>query len=545
VISKYFERPFFRDSVFCVGLLLVMSMLYWDSVINKSPGEPHLWRQSDCVALTHYYAKGAPLLEPEMYCRLGDDGYSGKTVAECPVLYYIIGKIWSVTGEHYWVYRGFCALFCVVALLCLYRTLLRLTKNWFWSVLGPLLLLASPVYAYFGVSFISNTPAFNCVLIAWYFFARYYSETKTKHLVWAAVFFSLAGLLKVSSMTSYIVLLFILLLDLPGIIRFKPDSKLFPKPLLVAGILILPLIIVLSWYLGYAEYYVGLHGGRYSVNSPDPIWNFSPEARDKVWSVWFQFTSQQIYPSYLWILFTAAAIFLMVLWRKVNPFWRVAIPMMFLGHTLFALLFFFSLDGHDYYHIDLLLFFVLTYAALAKFISSRESARRRKLVIRTAAVLILTWALLGSRNNVALRYYGNKGREEYSKVFATQKTIDFFNYFYDLHWFRHPYPKIADELTNHGFDENTVVYAVNDISFNSMLVMLRRPGFTGMLDFQFDSTYSMWRIERGAAVMIVENPEREWRPITKFMEHPLFTVEHITVYDLRPYRKRLPQPPPD
>lgn len=541
MIRHYLEKPLFRDSVFYFVLLLVMGTVCWDINLNKMPGEPHVWRQSDCVAIAHYYAEGAPFLEPEMYCRLGDDGHSGRTIAEFPLVYYIVGKIWAVTGEQIWVFRLFNGLLCVVAMLCLYRTLLRLTNNWFWSAVGPLLLMVSPAYAYYGISFVTNITALNCVVIAWYFIARYYSETKTKQLVWATVFFSLAGLLKISSMTSYLILLFVLFLDMTGKNRFKANGKFFPKPVVAAALLIIPFILALAWNLGYVEYYLKLHNSaRYSFNIPVPVWDFSQAERDHIWGIWFSFTAPQVYPSYIWILFIGAALFLTAQRKKVNLFWRIAIPLMFIGHALFALLFFFSLDAHDYYHLDLLLFFLLTYAAFVKYMLARTHSRRLTLSVRVAAVMVLTWSVLSCGNNINLRNHGVTGRESYSRLFATEKTIELFTYFHGYEWTKRPYYAVGEELTRRGLGESTVVYAVNDVSFNSLLLKMHRPGFTGPFAFQFDSTGTMWRIERGAAVMIVEDPEKETRGITQFMEYPMFQIEQVAVYDLRPYRKRLP-----
>ena len=145
----------------------------WDNILFKPQSELHLWRQSDCISIAEYYSKGNGFFTPEMHSRISDDGRSGKTVAEFPIIYYMVGKIWAVTGMQLWIFRLFNALLCVVALTLLYRTLLRLTNSWFWSVLGPMILLASPIYAFYGINFLTNVPALNCVIIAWYFFYQY------------------------------------------------------------------------------------------------------------------------------------------------------------------------------------------------------------------------------------------------------------------------------------------------------------------------------------------------------------------------------------
>ncbi len=515
-----------------------MGTVCWDSKLNEGPTEPHLWRQSDCVSLTQYYANGTPFFEPEMHSRIGDDGRSGKTVAEFPIIYYVIGKIWSVTGVQFWIFRLFNGLFCVVAMMCLYRTLQKITGSWFWSALGPFLLLASPVYAFYGIGFLTNIPALNTVIVAWYFIQRYYGEQKMKHLVWAAVFFSLAGLLKVSAMTSYLMLLFVLGLELIRIGKFKKEGKFFPKPFVAAAVLIVPLIICLCWYLGFVESYCNEHAARYSFTSPVPVWEADEQLSTRTLHAWFTYTAYQIYPPYVWFFFIAGMLFLITQFRRINLFWIIAMPVVFIGHAMFSMLFFFCLDGHDYYHIDLLIFFVITYAAMAKYIAEREENKIQTRMLRVVAAAGMTWCVLSSGANINLRYHGCYDKCGYYEMFANQTTIDLLNLYHSWDVQKEPYPHIGDELTRRGFGDTTIVIAANDVSFNSLLVKLNRPGFTGMADFQLDSLSTQGRIERGAEILIVENPEQEQRGINKFMDYLLFREGNIGVYDLRPYKSR-------
>lgn len=512
-----------------------MGTVCWDSNLTKGISEPHIWRQSDCVSITEYYAKGAPFFEPEMYARLGDDGHTGKTVAEFPVIYYIIGKIWSVTGTQLWMFRLFNGLYCMIALILLYRTLQKITGAWFWSALGPILLLASPVYAFYGISFLTNIPAFNSILIAWYFVYRYYSEEKIRHLLLASVFFSLAGLLKISSLTSFVALLFIFVLDVFRIGNFKKQQRIFTRPVLNGIILLLPVVLNYLWYWIFVENYCNLHWARYSFTEIAPVWQAAPEMYTKTWTAWFDFTARQVYPHFVWITFIGAMLFLFTQFRKVNLFWLLMMPLTFIGHAMFAMLFFFSLDGHDYYHIDILLFFVITYAAITKYISSRETMQALKRTLRPAAVVIITWMVLSCSANIQLRFHGGYVSAGFKHFFTNDVTFDEFSKFHEADLFRTVYDTIDLELTRRGFNDTTVVIAANDVSFNTLLLKLHRPGFTGMADWQLSDWSTQWRIDRGAAIMTVEYPEKETRGIVKYMDYPLFRQGNVGVYDLRPY----------
>ncbi len=471
-----------------------------------------------------------------MHSRISDDGTSGKTVAEFPIIYYIIGKIWSITGTQLWIFRLFNALLSIVALTCLYKTLLKLTKSWFWSVMGPLLLMASPVYAFYGINFLTNLPALNCVIIAWYFFYRYYTQGKTKDLIWVVLLFTMAGLLKISALTSFMFLLFIFFLDFFRLAKFKVEGRMFEKRFVAAGLLLLPLLVSGIWYLGFVEYYCNLHFGRYSFTEPVPAWTLTSEQRKVIWEAFTQFTMHQVYPAYIWFFFLGVMLFLFTQFRKVNKFWLIAMPLLLIGLASFCILFFFCLDGHDYYLIDVLIFFVFAYAALAKYITQHYPQEAQSTFIRTIASLFILYAVMGSGSNIYLRFNGCPPTEKgYRELFANKSTIEIMQVMADNHKARHIYYDIAKELDRRGFSHNVPVIAINDVSFNTLLIILDRPGFTNMADVFSDSATTAYRIQRGAQLMLVEQTEHETRGIRAFMGHKLFQMEQVGVYDLRPY----------
>jgi len=539
-VQNRFDKPLFRDAAFFLILAIAMIICGWDNIIFKPQSELHVWRQSDCISISQYYARGNDFLSPEMHCRISDDGTTGKTVAEFPIIYYIIGKIWSITGTQLWIFRLFNALLSIVALTCLYKTLLSLTKSWFWSVMGPLLLMASPIYAFYGINFLTNVPALNCVIIAWYFFYRYYNYGKTKDLIWVVALFALAGLLKISALTSFMFLLFIFVLDFFRLATFKSKGRIFEKRFLAAGLLLLPLVVSGLWYVGFVEYYCNIHWGRYSFTEPVPAWTLSSEERKHIWDAFTQFTMHQVYPAYIWFFFLGIMLFLFTQFRKVNKFWLIGMPVLLIGLASFCILFFFCLDGHDYYLIDVLIFFVFTYAALAKYITQDFAQEAQSPFVRVIFSLFILYAIMGSGTNVYLRFHGCPPTEKaYRELFANKSTIEFMQIMADKHRSRQIYYDIARELDSRGFSHNTPVIAINDVSFNTLLIILDRPGFTNMADVFSDSTTTAYRIQRGAEVMIVEQPEYETRGIKAFMGHKLFQLDRVGVYDLRPYADSL------
>ena len=103
-----FQSFFSRISgLIFICLLLVFGYFYdFHKIISLEPQSIHAWRQSDCVSFAlNYCMEDRGLLEPSIHFIGGND--NGKTVSEFPIVYYTIGKIWRITGQHEFIYRGF------------------------------------------------------------------------------------------------------------------------------------------------------------------------------------------------------------------------------------------------------------------------------------------------------------------------------------------------------------------------------------------------------------------------------------------------------
>ena len=173
-------------------LFIVFAAFYYDSVLNKGPLNVHLLRQTDCLSITRNYSECASFLKPETNILLADDNTTSLSVAEFPVLYYIVGIIWKLFGESYFSYRLFYLLILFAGLFAFYKSLRIILNNNFWATTISLLLFTSPVYVVYGVSFLTDVPAFSFVLIALYFFLQYHRKKAQKLFFISIVFFALA-----------------------------------------------------------------------------------------------------------------------------------------------------------------------------------------------------------------------------------------------------------------------------------------------------------------------------------------------------------------
>ncbi|HTL83183.1 MAG TPA: glycosyltransferase family 39 protein [Bacteroidia bacterium] len=538
-LPERFQKPFFRDCLFYALLAIGMIICGWPSFLAEPQSEPHLWRQSDCLSFTDYYAKGNGFFEPEMYNRVSDDITTGKTITEFPIVYYIIGKLWAVFGKHIWIFRLFSMLLSIIAMILLYRTVLKISGLWFWSAMAPLLLLASPIYTFYGMGFLSNIHGFNCAIIAWYFFCRYYESRSVRMLLYSMLFFSLAGLLKASSLLSYFMLMGVAVLDLTRRVQFR-EGGLFDRKIKVIGILLLPVFFFLLWYKGFVAHYIGIHHGQPDIADPLPIWTNTAAERGTIWRGFIEITYQQVYPPFLWMFFFATMTFLLIGAKKLNRIWLFALPLLLLGSIAFDLLFFVAMNGHDYYQIDMLILFVFIYAALVHYLSKHHQPIHSSRMVKGFFSVFVLYALMGAASNLQIRLHGCPGSElAYRQIFSTKKEIETLDCYANGMRPLFKYVEIGNELRKRGYGNDVPVISINDQTFNATLFMMEHPGYTDVSDWFADSMYTAVRIQHGARILTVEFPENETRSFKAFMGYPLFRLKDVGVYDLQPYVSQL------
>ena len=83
------------------GIVTILFFSYsYQEVLFYPIHSIHSWRQADCVSLAKNFINESNLLEPSIHNYISDGGKSGKTAGEFTLLYFIIGKIWNLTGVH-------------------------------------------------------------------------------------------------------------------------------------------------------------------------------------------------------------------------------------------------------------------------------------------------------------------------------------------------------------------------------------------------------------------------------------------------------------
>ena len=195
-----------RGNVIFIVCFFGLTILYhYYQIFFLHPQSIHLWRQTDCLSIAlNYYEHGMHFFSPEIHNQLADDGESGYSAGEFPILYYGVALVWKVFGYHESSYRVIVLIISFCGFFALYKMMEGLLKDTFWGITISLLIFTSPILAYYSVNFLTNIPALSFSLIGWYFFYTYYVSKRTKYLYFAMVFFMMAALLKIPEAINFL-----------------------------------------------------------------------------------------------------------------------------------------------------------------------------------------------------------------------------------------------------------------------------------------------------------------------------------------------------
>ncbi|MBP7516133.1 MAG: glycosyltransferase family 39 protein, partial [Flavobacteriales bacterium] len=373
-------------------------------VLHLRPQPHHLWRQTDCIALAwNYYDTTANLFEPAIHNQFADDFTDGKTAGEFPILYWLVGMLWRITGPSEFTYRLIELLLHFAGTLALFASLRRIVGDAFWAGCAALLFYASPVLVYFGISFLTDVPAFDLALIGWWHMTRYAQDRGLKRWIQAVFFFTLGMSIKVTAGMSLVaitgVLAFSTLLRARLKGRWSPfDGNWKEWAVLAAGYL-----LVYAWY-AYAAAYNNTHGAKYTFNDLWPIWTLTAQEREWAWTIGCDIVVFQVFDTSVWILMAVAFAALAANVRRLP--WQVTLLVvtLLLGSVLYTLLWFAALNNHDYYFINPMIALVVLLACflwlLARHYPDLLCARWSRWAM--AALLVLNVAY--TAQNMAMRY---------------------------------------------------------------------------------------------------------------------------------------------
>ncbi len=521
------------------GLILALllgafcSVYEYGRVLNLRPQPMHLWRQSDCLALTLQYARGeGTFMEPAILSQIADKGTSGKSAGELPLLYFLMGKLWSVIGQSEFAYRLFGLLMHVAGTFALFGAVRRVVRSDLWAIATALLFFTSPVVVYYGIAFLPDVPAFDLALIGWYALVRFAGERRHRWWFLAAACFGLATLLKVTAGMSFVALVALLVLATVRPAWLGEHRRLLPDLLPGWAAVGVVLASVLGWY-GHAEVYNDAHGGRYTFNNLWPIWEMSPEKVEEAWRFAKDVLVFQVFDTSAWILFGVAAVVLLMHLRQLPRAVVLLNLLLIMGAAAYIVLWFNALLFHDYYFINPQIMLVVLWVTFLWWLHTHHADIAVSRWARWSMGALVLFNLAHAANNMHMRY--NEGgplmRSSLLPLYHDQELPYWNTISYgpmsDL-------PTITPFLREHGVMESDKVIFLDDASINASLYLMGQPGYT-RFGWELDSAATYDRlIGLGAKYLLFAEGSWLERPFLRpYLRRPLGQYGAVRLFDLQ------------
>lgn len=521
---NFLKKP---NVLFVVAFLLISFSYNYLEIFKMYPHSLHTWRQADCLSITlNYYQHGMNFLEPEIHNLISDDNTSGKTIGEFPILYYFIALLWKIFGIHLWIYRLVGLLVVFWGLFSLFKITSYFLKDNFWAMWLPMILFTSPIFADYGISFLTNVTAFSLVLVAFRYIQLYYAENKTSKLYIAMLFFLLAGLLKTSSLISFVFLLVIFVGErIPFMNRdkaflFKKFSAIIPMILVFIG--------MLTWY-SYAESFNNIHKGRYTFNNLWPIWEMS---RERIYEFLHAIRTSMaflVFNIYTLMLFLIMFVVVMFTPRKSSGFFYYGLIILLAGSFIYSLFWFQALSIHDYYYIDLLFFIMFVPFSFLVFMKKNYETVLQSGILKVVFALFLLFNIYYTRQVLELRYFP-KADKSYS-IIPSQEMKNLLKWI-DGNYNEHvkALENIKPYLLSIGVKQEDKVISIPDQSFNITLFLMNQTGWT---EYGHDKTELGKFIPKGAKYLIINDLELKNEEYLKpFLHNKIGIYKNVEIYRL-------------
>jgi len=458
----------------------------------------------------NYYQDNNAFFEPSIH-NLSADG-TGKTVSEFPIVYYSVARLWKLFGHHEYIYRAVVLLFFFLGLFAVYKLFEKELRDSLLAMILALFLFTSPTLAYYANNFLMDIPSLSLALMGLYFFIKFIRKSKNKYLYYAALFYAISGLLKISSLMSFMAILGLFFFELLNV-KLKPDGKIFFNPKIQIIPLVCVLLIQVIWYK-YAINYNNAHNGGIFLIGILPVWELSvPEIKETIDAIidhikWDYFRRETQ------VMFLLMFLFVMVYPQKKNRLYFLLTFFVSLGFLLFVILFFQPLKEHDYYTINLFILAPIVMLSFFKLLKENFKKVYMSVILRVLIIAFLIHNIDFCRRRMEGRFNTDGWQNElYAKNLK-------------------PLEQITPLLDSLGINKNDRVICLSDNSINISLYFLNQKGWTNY-GLSLDSLKIRETINLGAKYLILWDDELlQDNRVKPFIRTKVGEYKNIGIYKL-------------
>jgi 4-amino-4-deoxy-L-arabinose transferase-like glycosyltransferase len=487
----------------------------------------HQWRQADCLSITmNYYQENRSFFEPAIHW-VGEK--DGKTVSECPIIYYSVAQLWKVFGVHEFIFRLINLLIVFAGLFCLFRLIKNLISDSFWSLSLTFFLFSSPILVYYSNNFTADAPAFGLALVASFFMWKAH-DTKGKILYYLSfLFFLLAGLIKISSLIIFIA---ILAVHFYSVLFYKKEKSWFYR-----WVSLFPYLIVFAvlfvWY-NYALHYNQKYLSGIFLTDIYPIWDLD---KATIHNNWLNLKNDLI-PAYfnMKALYFSLALFVaqFFFFRKVNKVLLSVNILVFIGVLAYSLLFYQAFTVHDYYLTNLLIFIPLPFISMLEMLKRNYPGVFKMPALKIVALSCLLFLIYKTAVINRMKYSTTDWLVKTNIVVKKHVTDYWAWYHWDYDTRLKSWETVTPYLRDLGINRSDRVLSLPDGSINISLYFMDQKGFTafGFGDKTFDEKMQLY-LRNGVKYIMVDTITIKEDYLKPYLYSKIGEYQNINVYDLR------------
>jgi hypothetical protein len=512
-----------------LGLLLLLSFFYafWQHFFD--PIQPiHECRKADSLSQAMQFMRGGSLLQPKTHA-ISNFG-NQQAAAEFPLVYFVIGKLWSIFGYHLWMAKVFSLAYLLAAIIAFRNVLL-----WFFEAEKLVLIfsgviLSSPVLIYYADTLLPNVFSFASLLLAGSFFFRFTQTQKITDAFVFTLFLAIAVLIKITALVavlSFVGAFFFYSLHAANRIYWR-DRRTW-----VALISLLLSFLLTFWWYQYAISYNAKYHSSIFSTTIRPIWEVDTATRWRIIKLLLEEHLKEIMPPILMLILLLFGLYLSIK-SKYTLFFRYWLPIALVGLFAYFILWFWVFEVHDYYFIEALFFPLTLFAMLLRFQSDiLPNGRWRKMLLGFG----LIWIFLNTVSFTQVAAGNNNILVEKSSL--TSKPIkEIWKWFYFNH--QEGLQQIQDQRVaiQQIIAPTDTVFCFSDPYPNVHLSTIDRIGYSGYGYRSYVSNAYMIRrwINRGASKLLLLQADTANPDIKPYLSRCLYHQNKVMIFDLRSFR---------
>jgi len=490
----------------------------------------HECRKSDSLTQAIQYMRGANFFEPQTNY-ISPSG-NRNAAAEFPIIYYLLGQIWKITGYQLWISKLMSLAILVTAITSLHRLLF-----WFFgtkqkALLFSAIIFSAPVLIYYSDTVLPNVYSFSFLLLATSACFAYLQHRNWKNFLSFSLYLSLAILIKVTALIAvlaFVGALFFHVLFTNSWKQYLTDKRFYWLSL--SGIL--ALLVSLIWYR-YAIWYNAFYESTIFSTTIRPIWEVSLEEQIRIVNLVLTEHVKELYHQLILIPLTIMA-FWTLFKKQIPTYLRWLIVISFIGLFSYFILWFWVFDVHDYYLIEILFIPLILVAIYMKYgFLFVPSKRWRNGIAAFGLVLIFlntisyTQVAAGHQNII---------------VKNTPLTSSFIRGNWGWFYFNHGETlgqlQAQKQMIQRFISPSDTVFCFSDPYPNVHLTAIDRIGYSNYSLFRYQPFVPQIHglINQGASKLLVLKQDTAHVDIKPFLVHQLYASGNVLIYDLRPFRK--------